>query len=275
VKHPSAGVRDVLAMVVGLSHYARRLIVTHPTTSIQGEIGSRRLYAFARASMSDLQHIRHAFGCTINDVVLAAVSGGYRALLEARGDRPADALVRSLVPASVREADARGVFDNRISAIICDLPVHLADPVARLRDVAAQMTHMKGSHMVEAGVWFMEIGDLAPPMLVGTISRLVARAMHRVPQGSLGTVTTNVPGPREPLYLLGRRLLEWLPYVPITQGVRVGTAMLSYAGQLVFGITADRDSVPDLTVFTRAIDAAIAELRARATAEAAGPPRTA
>lgn len=194
VKHPGAGTRDVLAMALGLSHYARGLIVTHPTSSIQGEIGERRRYAFTRARMADLQHIRHAFGCTINDVTLAAVSGGYRALLHARGDRPGDTLVRSLVPASVRGADGNGVFDNRVSAIFCDLPVHLDDPVARLHAVTAQMARMKRSHMVEAGLWFMQMGDLAPPMVVGAVSRWVARAMHRVPQTLSAPSRPTCPG---------------------------------------------------------------------------------
>ena len=272
VMQPGVGVRDTLAVVVGLSHYVRRLVVTR-SSSIQGEIGGRRRYAHAQVSMAELQRIRRAFGCTINDVVLAAVSGGYRALLEANGDRLDDALMRSLVPASVRQADARGVFDNRVSAIFCDLPVHLADPVERLHFIKGQMERMKNSHMVEAGLWFTQIGDLAPPMLVGGVSRLIARTMHRLPQASLATVTTNVPGPRDPLYFLGHRLLTWLPYVPITQGIRVGTAMLSYAGQLVFGVTADHESVPDLTVFTRAVDAGIAELLTRAnTATSETPP---
>jgi diacylglycerol O-acyltransferase len=78
------------------------------------------------------------------------------------------------------------------------------------------------------------------------------------------TVTTNVPGPRHPLYFHGRRLLEWFPYVPISQGLRVGTAILSYADTLGFGVTADSDSVPDAKVLARGVEAGIAALLGRA-----------
>ena len=115
------------------------------------------------------------------------------------------------------------------------------------------MAELKRSHMADAGEAVETLGALAPPMVVGTVSRLAARLMHRLPQRSVNTVTTNVPGPQFPLYCLGREMVEYRPFVPITHGVRVGTAILSYNGRLSFGITGDRSSTPDVDVAARAI----------------------
>jgi diacylglycerol O-acyltransferase len=174
------------------------------------------------------------------------------------------------VPVSLRSAQGDGGLDNHVSAVLCDLPVHVADPVERLAAVKVEMGRLKAAHMVEAGAWFIELGELAPPMLVGGITRLVARAMHTMPQRSLATITTNVPGPREPLYFLGRRMLDWFPYVPITQGARIATAILSYAGRIGFGVTADPDGMREVAIFARAIEAAMAELVAAAARHAQG-----
>jgi diacylglycerol O-acyltransferase len=209
-----------------------------------------------------VQEIRKTLGGTVNDVVLAAAAGGYRALLAHQGADPDGERLRSLVPVSVRSQSERGGMGNLVSALLVDLPVHLGDPLARLRAVHAETQRLKASHMAEAGALIMELGDLAPPMLVGAITRFVARAMHQIPQRSLATVTTNVPGPRQLLFLQGRRMEAWYPYVPITQGLRVGTAILSYAGHLYFGVTTDSDSLKDAGVLARGIEAGIAELTA-------------
>ena len=109
------------------------------------------------------------------------------------------------------------------------------------------------------------MGDLAPPMLVGTVTRLGTRLMHRLPQRSVNTVTTNVPGPQFPLYCLGREMLEYSPYVPLSHGVRVGTAIMSYNGRIAFGVTGDYDTAADVGVLARAIKAGIRELKKLAT----------
>ena len=155
-------------------------------------------------------------------------------------------MLRSLVPVSVRTDDAHGVPGNRVSAFLYELPVHVSDPLERLATVREGMRELKASHMAEAGEAVSTLGDLAPPMVVGIASRLGMRLMHRLPQRSVNTVTTNVPGPQFPLYCLGREMLEYYPYVPLSHGVRVGTAILSYNGRLAFGITGDFDTAPDV-----------------------------
>jgi WS/DGAT/MGAT family acyltransferase len=203
----------------------------------------------------------------LNDVVLAAVAGGYRKLLLRRGDDADHAVLRSLVPVSVRSEDARGDTGNQVSAFLYELPVHVADPLERLRVVHKEMSDLKDSHMADAGEAAVTIGELAPPMIVGLVSRVGSRIMHRLPQRSVNTVTTNVPGPQFPLYCLGREMLEYYPFVPLSHGVRVGTAVLSYNGRLAFGITGDFDTASDVGVLARAIKAGIRELKKLATSQ--------
>ncbi len=260
---PVGSVRSLTHTGQGLVRFGRHLSTTEPL-SIEGSIGPTRTWAHSSVSLADVKTIRNAFGGTVNDVVLGAVSGGYRELLLSRGEDPDAAVVRTLVPVSVRGEGGEGVLDNRVSAILCELPVHLADPVERLAYVRGQMADLKGSHMAEAGDALMTLGVLAPPMLLETGSRLAVRLMHQLPQRSVNTVTTNVPGPQLPLYCLGREMLEYRPYVPISHGVRVGTAILSYNGHLAFGVTGDRDTAPDVGLLAIAIAAGVDELRQRA-----------
>jgi WS/DGAT/MGAT family acyltransferase len=259
LRDPLAAARSVSRTGQGALRFGRHLATT-PPLSIEGTIGPHRAWAHSSASIDDVRTIRHAFGGTLNDVVLAAVAGGYRELLLGRGEDADHAVLRSLVPVSVRSEDARGVPGNRVSAFLYELPIHLADPLDRLRVVREEMRDLKGSHMADAGEAVTTLGNLAPPMVVGAVTRVGSRVMHRLPQRSVNTVTTNVPGPQFPLYCVGREMLEYYPYVPLSHGVRVGTAVLSYNGHLTFGITGDFDTAPDVGVLARAIVSGVKEL---------------
>jgi diacylglycerol O-acyltransferase len=259
MRDPLAAARSLTRTGAGLARFGRHLAPT-PPLSIEGAIGPHRVWAHAEASMDDVRRIRQVFGGTLNDVVLSAVANGYRQLLLVRGDDPDAAVVRSLIPVSVRGEDARGVPDNRVSAVLCELPVHLSDPLERLAAVRDQMAALKHSYMAEAGEAVTTVGELAPPMVVGTVSRWAIRLLHALPQRSINTVTTNVPGPQFPLYCLGREMLEYRPFVPLSHGVRVGTAILSYNGRLSFGVTGDFDTVPEVGVLAAGIPSAIDDL---------------
>ncbi len=258
-RHPVAATRTVAETTEGAFRFAERLAPTRPL-SIEGPIGPHRVWAHSSAGLDDVRRIRTAFGGTVNDVVLAAVAGGYRALLLERGDDPDTAVIRSLVPVSTRHDDGRGVPDNRVSALLYELPVGLDDPVERLESVQAQMSDLKASHIVEAGETIAAATDLVPPLALGVLSRATIRSMGRFGQQSLNTVTTNVPGPQFPLYCLGHEMLEYRPYVPISHGLRVGTAILSYNGRLFFGVTGDFATTPDVGVLAAAAAAGIDEL---------------
>jgi len=265
---PATTLRGTGRALGGLLTLGRNLANTEPL-SIEGAIGPHRRWAHSSSSLEDVRVVRRAFGGTINDVVLSAVASGYRTLLRSRGEDADHAVVRSLVPVSVRAQDASGVTQNRVSAILYTLPVHLADPLERLRAVEAQMGELKHSGMAEAGDLVTSMGDLAPPMVVGSLTRAGVRVMHRLSQRSINTVTTNVPGPQFPLYCLGREMLEYRPYVPISHGVRIGTAILSYNGHLFYGITGDYDTAADVGLLAQAISDGVIELHDLAVASRA------
>jgi diacylglycerol O-acyltransferase len=274
VRDPARSLRGGEHAVAGMLSLGRNLANT-PPLSIEGAIGPHRTWAHSSSSLAEVKVVRQAFGGTVNDVVLSAVASGYRTLLLSRGEDADHARVRTLVPVSVRGDDARETLDNRVSALLLELPVHLADPLERLDAIESRMPELKGSGMPEAGVLVTSMGDLAPPMIVGSVTRAGVRIMHRLPQRSVNTVTTNVPGPQFPLYCLGREMMEHRPFVPISHGVRVGTAILSYNGNLFFGVTGDFDTAPDVDVLATAIADGITELHDLAVAQLAAEHRTA
>lgn len=269
-RQPLAAARDLVALAGSPRALAGRLAKTahgllglglglRPTrpTSLLGPIGTPRRYTWARAEVADVRVVRRAFGGTVNDVVLTAVTGGLRALLESRGEPPRPHAVRSLVPVSVRTADARGRLDNRVSCMLADLPVEVADPVERLRETRYRLLRLKLSGEAVAGETMTAVARYLP---FEAVDRGVHLAFRYFPQHFLTTVTTNVPGPPVPLYTCGRRLRELFPYVPIADRVRIGIAIFSYCGRLTVGITADRASSPDADVLAAGIEDALAEL---------------
>lgn len=269
LRRPGDAGRSVAGALKGASRLAGGLLAT-PRSSIDGSIGPHRSWAFSSASFDDVRLVRKVFGGTVNDVVLTAVAAGYRALLTQRGEDVSEAVVRTMVPVSTRGSGGEGIADNRVSLMLYELPVDVADDVERLGAVQAGMSEVKASHMAEVGEIVTTIGDLAPPMLVGPLSRRIVGVLRRVPQRSINTVTTNVPGPQFPLYCLGREMRSYLPYVPITHGVRVSTAILSYNGRLFFGVTGDAATVPDVGVLADATAAAVATLGDRARLASGG-----
>jgi diacylglycerol O-acyltransferase len=245
-----------------------------PGTSLSGPIGQQRRYTWARASLDDVKTIKGKLGGTVNDVVLAAISAGFRALLLSRGEQPAPHLVRSLVPVSLRAPGEENIYENRVSAVLADLPVHIADPVERLAAVRAELLALKESREVMVGEALVTLGRYTPFPVVSRGVRLV----FGLPQREIITVTTNVPGPRQPLYAMGRRLLEIIPYVPIATTLRTGVSIFTYCGNVTFGITGDFAANPDLDILARGIEDGVSGLlkatrhRARRAAPKASQP---
>ena len=255
--NPELTVRQAASTVRGLARYARALPPA-AGSSLSGRIGRQRRCTWARASLGDVKAIKNELGGTVNDVFLAVISGGFRALLQSRGEEPAPAMVRSLIPVSVRAAGEESIYENRLSALVADLPVEIADPVERLAVVTAQLATLKASSESEAGEAFVSLRRYVPFVLASLFVRLA----FSVPQREIVTVTTNVPGPQEPLYALGRRLVEIIPYVPIATTLRTGVAIFTYCGQVTFGVTGDYATTPDLDVLARGIEDGVAELLA-------------
>lgn len=266
---PAAGARALSATFRSPRRLARRTFQTarglltmtgalrplHPSTLVGPLDGSRR-YTWTNVSFADIRAVRHQFGGTVNDVALAAVTGGFRQLLLSRGEEPTARTLRSLVPVSTREPGAESIPDNRVSLMLPFLPVHLPDPRDRLAAVQQSLLAMRSAGEPEAGDSITTVAEYEPYPPVSLGIRL---AFH-VPQRQIATVTTNVPGPRKALYGLGRELQEILPYVPIADRVRIGVAIFSYRDALTFGITSDYRSVPDIEVLSSGISRSMAEL---------------
>jgi diacylglycerol O-acyltransferase / wax synthase len=224
-----------------------------PMTPLNRAIGPNRRYAIARADLAELKTAAKAHGAKVNDAILAVVAGALRRYLAAD---PPDGRPVALVPVSVRRPGEEG--GNRISTVLVDLPTDEAGPIARLAAVHAAMREVKDSAAVRAGALLVGASGWAPPVVSSTL----ARAMSGVRAFNL--VVSNVPGPQQPFWLNGQRLLEAYPAVPLNpsnQGLTVG--VLSYDGGVHFGLLADRDLDPPLAAMHAALDEAVAELLGR------------
>lgn len=224
---------------------------------LNGPIGPHRRWSWASVPLDDAQEIRKRHGGTVNDVVLASVARGFRDQLAGRGALAPGMVVRSGVPVSMRTEDERGALNNRVSAIFVNLPVGVADPLERHRLIRAQTEDLKATGQEVVGAKLTRVTDAAvAPALLALGARIPVRLFNPIVQ----TITTNVPGPDFPLYVLGRRIEDLFPYVPLTGGIQVGTAIFSYNGRLSFGVSADFDGQPDIEVFTEGIRAGFDEL---------------
>jgi diacylglycerol O-acyltransferase len=225
-------------------------------SELNGPIGPHRRWSWASATLDQVKEVRSALGGTVNDIVLTAITRGFRELLLSRSTDVNGKVVRTLVPVSVRSAAEKGQYNNRVSGLFAGLPVGIEDPIETLNDIREQMNIFKASGQAVAGDVLAKLTGFAPPMLLSVSARLGTRFEQRMVQ----TVTTNVPGPQFPLYAAGRQLVYAYPYVPIAGSVRISIAIFSYLGGLNFGVTGDWDSVPDIDVLTEGIEAGMAEL---------------
>jgi WS/DGAT/MGAT family acyltransferase len=225
-----------------------------PTLSINATIGAGRNIATVRVPLDTVKDIRHRFGCTVNDVVLAGVGGALARLLDARGELRADLSVKAFCPVSVRDESERTQLGNRISAMFVPLPVGQPDPKARLRAVSSSTAHLKQREQAVGAATLIGLAEFAAPTLLA----LAARAAHEQPFANL--MITNIPGPQVPLYCLGARLVELYPLAPLSRNLTINIAVMSYCGELYFGIVGDGAAAPDLEVLAGGIEDAFEEL---------------
>lgn len=224
---------------------------------LNGPIGPHRRWSWVGGELDEVREIRKKHGGTVNDVVLAAVTRGFRDQLAGRGALNPDTVVRSGVPVSVRTADEKGQQNNRVSAVFVNMPVGVEDPLERYDLLRKQMDDLKATNQELGGAQITRITDAAvAPALMVIAARTPVRLFNPIVQ----TVTTNIPGPQFPLYVLGCKVENMHPYVPLVGGVQIATAIFSYFGKLSFGISADFDGQPDVEVFAKGIRAGFDEL---------------
>ncbi|MGE5287886.1 MAG: WS/DGAT/MGAT family O-acyltransferase [Micromonosporaceae bacterium] len=245
---------EITSFVGGWPRYAARLTQVG-ASSLNGPTSPHRRWLWAQADLDEVRRVRCAFGGTVNDVILAAVTGGFRDLLGARGLLSDDTLVRTVVPISVRAPGEQGLLTNRLSVVLVNLPCGEPDPVRRLDLVREQMEFLKDTHQAIGPDAFIRFVGMAPALLAAA-----ARTVLMLRQPVVQAITTSIPGPTFPLYVMGRKLVAMYPYVPIVAGVRISIGTISYLGTLHFGLTGDFDAMPDLDVLSNGIRTGLDEL---------------
>jgi WS/DGAT/MGAT family acyltransferase len=232
-------------------------------TPINVEVGPHRRFDWTAMRVADFKAVKNVLGGTLNDVVLATVSGALRRFFMKRGVDPDDLDVRALVPVSVRSQDERGRLGNRVTELIAPLPVNLDGPLARLKAVQATMGGLKESKQALGGEVLTAIADWTVPNLLVQAVRLAQRARP------YNLVVTNVPGPQIPLYFLGSEMQTTYPVVPLFQNLGLVIGLFSYNGGLFWGLNAEWEHVPDLHDFVVFLEQSFKEAQAEASRAAA------
>jgi diacylglycerol O-acyltransferase len=252
------GARDA---AVGVGAMAWAGLNPAPSTPYNESIGPHRRFTWVRANLADLKAIKNELGGTVNDVVLATVAGALGAHLRRRGQKTDGLELKAMVPVSVRSDVERGALGNRVAAMMAPLPVWCQEPVARLDIVRQELRGLKSGGQAVGAQVLTELSAFAPPTILDQAARLSAR------QRLFNLVVTNVPGPQFPLYLLGRRMLETFPMVPLAKNQALGVALLSYDGSINFGLVGDFDLLWDLDELAGDVRASLEELAAAAGIE--------
>ncbi|HEX8080392.1 MAG TPA: wax ester/triacylglycerol synthase family O-acyltransferase [Jatrophihabitans sp.] len=248
---------QVTAAVTGVLSAARVVARPAPDSPLNGPTGSQRRFAVARTELEDYRKVRKHRGGTVNDVVLATVTGAVRGWLLSRGEpvKPSTT-VRALVPVSVRGDSDSDQPGNRVSSYLVDLPVGEPNPMVRLSQVGYAMKAHKESGQSVGAEALAALSGFAPP----TLHALGARAASSFTRRLFNVVVTNVPGPQFPLYASGAEMLEMFPVIPLAAGQSVSIGLTSYNGGVFFGLNADRDAMHDVEVLASLIEESLAEL---------------
>ncbi len=258
VSRPTGVVNEVADAVKGVGEIAWAAMNPAPDTPLNVAIGPHRRYACVRAELRDFKLVKDTFGGTVNDVVLAAVSGSLREFLRSRGTRTEGLELRALVPVSVRTADQHGQLGNKIAAMRGPLPVYVEDPVARLRAVRAGMDDLKKSKQAVGAEALANVQNFAPPTVLAQASRL------NFSTRLFNLIVTNVPGPQFPIYTRGREMTDVFPVAFLPEDHALAIAIMSYNGKVNFGLLGDYDAMPDLQAVADGIEHGLAELVALA-----------
>ncbi len=226
-----------------------------PSLPFNAPLSPCRRLVWASFDLRDVLTLRGAAGCTINDVVLAVIAGALRRYLVTHAVPTTGLHVRAGVPVSVRADQDRLTLGNLFSAVFPRLPIDVSDPAERLRRVAHEMITVKTRHQAQAtGILLGLLGSLPAP-----IEALVGRLLPDMP--FLNTICTNVPGPRERCAILGVRITDVHPFVPLFQSMGIEFAIMSYADRLSIAAAVDPDLVPDAEVLPGFLAGALLELQ--------------
>ncbi len=236
-----------------------------PDSPLNVEIGPHRRFRVVRQRLEDYKEVKDALGGTVNDVVLTVVSGALARWLHSRRIRTEGLEMRALVPVSVRTDSQRHTLGNQLTAMRGPLPVYISDPVARLRFIRQAMDGLKESKQAVGAATIARVNNLAPPTILAQASRL------QFSTRLFNLIVTNIPGPQFPLYVLGRELKDLFPVAFLPDHHALAVAIMSYNGQLEYGLLGDYDALPDIDVVAEGIDESLDELLRAARANGRPP----
>ncbi|HEY8304108.1 MAG TPA: wax ester/triacylglycerol synthase family O-acyltransferase [Solirubrobacteraceae bacterium] len=252
--HPERSLERAREAAEGIGEIVWAGLNPAPATPLNVEIGPHRRFVGVAAQLEDFKLVKNALGGTVNDVVLAVVTGALRSFLIARGRRTEGLELRALVPVSVRTVGERHEGGNRIVVMRGPLPVYIADPLERLRFVRHAMDGLKESKQALGAEVIAGAQNFAPPTILAQASRL------NFSTRLFNLIVTNVPGPQFPLYVLGRRMERVFPVAFLPENHALAVAIMSYAGEMNFGLLGDFDALADIESIGESIAEELAAL---------------
>jgi WS/DGAT/MGAT family acyltransferase len=253
--------------VEGVAEVAWTTLNSAPETPLNVPITPHRRLEFVAAQLEDFKLVKNAFGGTVNDVVLTAVAGGLARFFERRGMPTDDLELHACVPVSTRGSDQRGTLGNQITQLVVPLPIYLDDAVERLARVSAEMAGVKESRQALGAEMIAAAQDFAPPTILAQASRLnFSKRLYNL-------LVTNVPGPQFEIFLLGRPMECVYPIAFLAGERALAIGVMSYNGTVNFGLIADHDAVPDLSVIATGIERALVDLVSLARKPRSATPR--
>lgn len=249
--------------VGGLAAAARTLVRPAPAGPLNRPVSGGRIFTVVRTRLDDYRKVRGEYGGTVNDIVLASITGALRQWLLSRGESLAPtASVRALVPMAVLEPDAlefsaAGLVNNQLEAHLVELPVGEANPVLRLQHISHAMRAYTDTRRSVAARAMLKVGGFAP----ATMHSLAARTARSFSGRLFNLVVTNSPGPQAPLYAGQARMTEMYPVIPLARNQALAVGVTSYRGGVYFGLNADRKAVSDVGYLASMIEESLAELQ--------------
>lgn len=219
-----------------------------------------RRFAYFSQHLDEYKQIKRAFGTTLNDVVMAVTGSALRRYLESHDALPREPL-KAMIPVSVRTDAQQGEYTNRVTQVISELATDEKDPVARLRRIHDAMTEAKRMHAATPATMMQDWTEFAMPALLAQAQRIAARTkiLDRL-NPPFNVIISNVPGPRESLYLGGAEMLSYYPVSAVADGQGLNVTVVSYRDHLDFGLIACRELVPDVWDLKEYFEESLAEL---------------
>jgi len=236
-------------LLVTLAAPAQQLPFNRPCS------GERKL-VWSKFSFAEARAVRAALKGTINDVVLTVLAGAVGRYAELHGQQVAGRSLRMMVPVSLRREEQRGTLGNLVSLLPLDIPLDVCDPLARFRYINTKTKAMKSARAAESFNMLASLAGILPASV-----QAVVGAIATFPLPPVNMIATNVPGPQTPLYAMGRRMIDYYPYVPVGYAVGCGCAIMSYDQRLYFGLTSDVQAMPDVEILKKFLEESFIELR--------------